>query len=258
MKNLNDEKLDRITKEAIHSELENSPVPPMSSEESWQQIHHRLSKQRSGSTKSRYFKNKFVFAAAAIFLIASLVFALPQSGVAYSKLTEVFHNIQGSVVQLFTKVGDKGPASERPPSSDEYVIIEDSEMITKQLNLEEARQETAFTITLPKFVPEEFVLESVTVMMIKGELSDDILLHYEGDQRKFTINQKQVGDSFSSGVTVDNDDTQVESIVINDYQAQLLLFKNDVSELFWVTQSFYFSIRGELAKEEIVEIANSL
>ncbi len=60
------------------------------------------------------------------------------------------------------------------------------------------------------------------------------------------------------GVTVNNEDTRVSELKLNDWEASLLQFKDGSLELFWLTSTRYNSIKGKLTVDEAKMIALSL
>lgn len=248
--------LDILIKKAIQNEMKSSP-PPMPANRAWEQLESRLNGQQSSYNRTPFYKNKFIYAVAIIF-ISLIVFISPQTSGAYSKFIEVFQRVQENVTQLFIKVEDNNSSGSNVSPEDEMYIVEEPEMVSLELSIEEAQQETAFFIKQPKFVPEGYVLKNVTIL--KGEIgqSNDVYLNYEGEEGSFEINQKLLEESFSGGVTINNDDAQIDTIDLQGQSANLLHYENGFLELIWVTDSHYNSISGMLSKDEIVKIAKSL
>lgn len=258
MKHLKDEHIDEFIQEALHHEIENIPSPPISADDAWMKLRSKLNEQRPTPNHS-IFRKKIIYSVAILFIVSLIVFS-PQGSEAYSKVIEIFQKVQGNVIQLFGKVGDNDPTNGDAPSSesDDIMIINESEILTIQLDLEGARQATDFMINIPKVVPEGFFLKDVTVFKRADEQSKDIILNYEGKGRSFNVIQKPVEDSLSFGVTANNDEVQVESIEINGNPANLLQHDNGFLELIWVTGSHYYSISGVISQDEIIEIAKSI
>ena len=255
MTQLNGKDADLLIKKAIRNEMENSP-PPLPTDEAWKQLEAKLKDQQPSSSHSPFLKSKLFYAVAIIF-ISLIILLSPQSSSAYSTFVEVFQKVQENVTQLFIKVEGDSPSGDKLPSTDDIYIIDD-EMISRELSLEDAQEGTAFIIKQPKIVPEGYTLKNVTIFKSDNEKSDDITLNYEGSEGYFNMNQKLFGESFSAGITVDNEDAQIDSIDIHGRSANLLQYKDDFLELIWVTEDHYYSISGTLSKEEIVEIAKSM
>lgn len=251
-----DKEVDLLIKRVIQGEMENSP-PPISTDKAWEQLNMKLNNRQSRFKPSRLYKNKLFYAVAIIFI--SLVIILsPQTSSAYHTIVEVFQKVQENVTQLFIKVEDKSPENEDAPIIDDMYIIDEDELISLELDLEEAQRETVFSIKQPKVVPEEYTLKNVTVFKGENAKSEDITLNYEGNEGNFNINQKLFEESFSAGVTIDNNDTQIESVDIHEHSGSLLQYKNGFLELIWVTESHYYSISGPLSKDQIIKIATSM
>lgn len=252
----NNNEIDLLIKEVIQSEIENIP-PPMPVNKAWEQLETKLNAQQSYSKRLPFYKYK-MFYAVAIILISLIIFISPQTSGAYSKLVEVFQNVQENVTQLFIKVSDKAPSGEELSLSDDIYMIEEPEMVSYEMSIEDAQQETSFIIKQPKFVPEGYILENVTVFKSQIELSNEIFLNYSGKKGNFDINQKLLEESFSGGVTINNDDAQIDSVDIQGLSASLLQYHSGFLELIWVTESHYYSISGTLSRDEIIEIAESM
>ncbi len=244
-----------LIKKVIQNEMENSP-PPMPVNKAWEQLESRLNGQQPSYNRTPFYKSKLFYAVAIIF-ISLIIFLSPQNSDAYSKLVQVFQNVQENVTQLFIKVGDNGPLDNEMEPMDDTFIIED-DIMSIELSLKDAQEETLFTIKEPKIVPEGYTLEDVTIFKSGNEKSEDIILNYEASNGSFKINQKLLGETFSAGLTISNDDTQIDTIDIYGSSANLIEYKDESLELVWVTEEYYYSISGVLSKEELIKIAQSL
>lgn len=252
----NSEDFDRLIKKSIQFEMENSP-PPLSTDKAWEQLNARLNNRQPSFKRSRFFTSKLFYAVAIIFI--SLVIILsPQSSSAYNTLVEVFQKVQENVTQLFIKVGDDSPLNEGLSPIDDMGMIDETAKNTLKLDLADAQKETVFSIKQPKFVPEEYILKDVIVLKNGDRKSGNISLYYEGNEASFRIDQKLLVESFSAGVTIDNDDYQIESVDIHGDSASLLYHKSGLLELVWANESHYYMISGMLSKDEIIKIAKSM
>jgi hypothetical protein len=257
MKHRDNKSFDQLIKESVHEEF-NSINSPISSEEAWEIfVKSRNQKRQNNNVKRRIFlPKKFVYLASSILIFIGLIWA-PQSGAAFSKLTEIFNKVQDNVVQLFVKVGSS-TESEDGPDSNEVIFNEGSGVISKQMSLEEAQKATLFTILVPKSVPSEFDLKNVIVIKKSDEKSNEIYLNYVGGKKEFKIREMVVGDEFGLGATFDQEDTEVAEVNINGHPATLLKYKKNYTGLVWITQNFYYSIEGNLTEKEIFLIAESM
>lgn len=257
---MTDRDIDQWIKDAIREEIRNSPPPPLTTEKAWEQLNERLNENnhyKNTKEKWLFYKSKLFYAAC---LLAVMIFVLskPDNGAAFAKLTEMFNKVQGSIVQLFINVGNPPEQDENAPTSEELVVIEGSEIISEKMSLEEAQKLMAFTIKIPENIPDGFALDSVTVTKRKNQLSKEIYLNYQGNQRLFLIHEKMIDDSFGASVMADQEDTKIEEVNIYGQQASLLTYKNGTLELIWATPNYYLSIFGKLSREEIFNIAKSI
>ncbi|WP_018131125.1 DUF4367 domain-containing protein [Effusibacillus pohliae] len=254
--------LDSLLQELVQEEIRADTPPPVPVSEAWEQVRSRL--YGTGRMSGAMFpgRKKAVYAAAVLLALFAATAWLPQQGFAFARLSDIFHRIEGSVVQLFIRSGDPQPKQADTPPDDPSAanarIIEGSEIQSLHMSLEQARQAAGFPIRLPQQVPAEFTLKDVTVLKKRTEKSQEIYLNYAGSQRRFHINEKMTGPQFGAGAFVDRDDTKVEDVTVHGQKAVLLTYKNGVTELIWVTQDTYFSIEGNLTKQEILQIAESL
>jgi hypothetical protein len=253
---LKDKDSDLLIKRAIQSEMKSSP-PPLPIDEAWKQLETKLNEQRPSPSRSPFYKSKLFYAVAILFISLIILFS-PQSSGAYSTIVEVFQKVQENVTQLFIKVEDDiGPPSDEVPPPDD-MFVTDGDMISLELSFEDAQDETQFIIKQPKVVPKGYTLKNVTVFKSKNKESKDITLNYEASEGNFNINQRLLGESYSAGVTIDNDDAQIDTIDIYGQSGSLLQHKDHLLELIWVSGDHHYSISGTLLKEEIIEIAKSM
>lgn len=252
--------LDQLIKEAIHEEIEQTPTPMYSVGEAWEKLEE--ARKKHPVRQPRSFKNVWMYAVSIFVILASVALFSTSQGLASPTLTQFLQQVQGKMGHLFLKVGQDTGFGDPPQTggSEEDSVIVESEFESVQMSLQEARQETAFPIVLPTYIPKAYHLENVTVMKGEDELSTDILLHYEGaDEEGFVINQQAIGEAFGMGMVFDNEDTQIENIIVNGEQAQLLTIQDDLRELLWVKGGqMYYSISGNLSKQEIIEVAESM
>ncbi|KRG14426.1 hypothetical protein ACA29_06135 [Lederbergia galactosidilytica] len=118
-------------------------------------------------------------------------------GFASPTLTQFFQKVQGKMVHLFVKVGEDTGFSDPPQgsgmNSEAGPVVVESEVVSLQMDLQEAQRETTFPILVPTYIPKAYHFENVTVMKGEQELSREIYLHYEGDDGGFLIDQQVAG-----------------------------------------------------------------
>ncbi|OIJ18889.1 hypothetical protein BKP45_15280 [Anaerobacillus alkalidiazotrophicus] len=243
--------LDELIQESIREEIDHTPQPPISTSKAWEQLQQR----RNMKKKLKNNHNKLIYIAAAAFILITLSFAAPKSGSAFFNFTEFFHRIQDSVVQLFIKVEDTNDDL-NAPSFEGYEII-DQDLFIDTISLEEAKEVTSFQIIIPSYLPENYILKDVTVLRLGDQKSDDIILNYQLNDIEFKINIKYTGGNFGFGSTFSEKDTTIEDVMIKNHPATLIL-SNHENTLIWTNQDFFFSIEGNLLREEMIKIAESM
>jgi hypothetical protein len=181
----------------------------------------------------------------------------PVNSAAFGKLTEIFQQVQGAFVQLFIRV-DTPHENDSVPDQD-YTVMDETRINSINMSLEDAQKNTLFDIKIPTYLPEGFELESVVVIKRDNQKSEEIYLQYEDDERSFIINEKIISDSIGVSIISDQDDTLYEEITIKDQPANLIYYKDGNLNLVWVISNYYYiDIKGQLTKDEIIKIANSM
>lgn len=242
---------DRLIKDALKEEYEEIK-PTLSSNEAWE-----LFTKKKRKSSSYIPKKRFIYLAACIAVFLTIFFITPQSGYAFNKVFDFFHTIQGNVMQLFI-TSNNDINEKNSPSDEEFALVEDSEIISESMTLDEAQKITAFPILTPKWLPGETDLQDVTVIReVNGE-SEEIYLNYNGDETQFQIRELTAAASFGFGAALDQEDAVLEEVMIHSYQGNLLTFKNDSTQLLWITEDHFLSIEGNLTKEQIMEVAESM
>ncbi|WP_226035475.1 DUF4367 domain-containing protein [Aquibacillus saliphilus] len=250
---------DEIYREIVRDELKNTPTPPLSVDEAWSRFSNVRNQQPQKRNINFHSYSKWIGIACVLLIISSLLLLSPGNGSAFSKVTDIFQKAQGKVVNLFFSSDVNQEDQQDTPSSEDFIIVENSTFDSEQVSLEDAKTIATFPVRIPKDIPSPFSLKDVTILKKKNsEGSNEIVLNYSGNEREFIINEKFEEGSFGSGVTADSDDTQVEQISLNGKEASFLNYKNGTTRLIWLDQSYYFSISGQLSKEEIINVAKSL
>lgn len=252
MANGRQQNLDRLIRKVLDEKMTEFPPPRLSSAEAWRKMENQH-QEASRAPKKNRFPKKVTLAVASIFMVLIAV-AYPQEGGAYNRWSEILHKVQGSVVQVF---GGSGEYTDTADSTTGIFVIEDSEPIFGNTDLEEAQKVMNFIIKIPT-VPAGFQLENVIVAREGDQMSNEVYLNYVSSEREFIVAEKKLGGQYAFGGAADSDDTIVEEILINGQTANILSFKDGVRRITWLTQSNNFYIEGKLTKEEIIRIAESM
>ncbi|HEY4552229.1 MAG TPA: DUF4367 domain-containing protein [Bacillaceae bacterium] len=244
--------LDSFLREALEEKMAESPPPLLTMEEAWKKI--RKPKKKAG----RYYGLSILAAASVCILFFSIW--SPGGGAADGRLVQILHTVQGSVLQFFggTEAKPLPKGGETPPTDEGFAVIEDSEAVSERMSLEEAQKVTDFAIKIPKSVPSDARLDHVAVTRQAGEKSREIYLHYMRGGTPFTFTQMSASDQFGFGGAADGDDTKIEDVLISGQKGILIVFKNGHVQLIWMTQTHYYSIEGDVTKEEAMQMANSM
>jgi len=254
------EEFERLIKEVVHDEIEESSSPLLSSSDSWERIQNELKRSSSQKKVIKNSVNKAIIylTSAAIFILVLSIILTPQKGTAFNTITDMFNKAQNSVNHLFVKLSNENMVEMNDSPSNEFSIVEESEIVSKSMSLEEATKFTKFSIRTPRELPTGYILIDATVILENGETSNEISLNYENEKNGFKIWERAINEEYGLGNIVDSEDTKLEEISIKGRDATLLLYKNNVSKLIWTDQNLLFVIEGQLTKEEILLIANGL
>jgi hypothetical protein len=250
--------LDELIRDAVRAEMENSPGPSLTSAQAWEQLNKHLQQRKKENSKNMswpIFKSKFVYIAS-IAIVVFMVLWNPVNSAAFGKLTEIIQQVQGAFVQLFVRVDV--PQDGTTPSED-YILFDQSKINSEIMSLEEAQKNTSFDIRVPSYIPAGYQLNSVIVIKRENQKSDEIYLQFENDNSSFLISEKIIKDSSGTAVVADYEDTIREQMIINNQLANLVTYKDGTIELIWVVSDYYYyEIKGQLSRDEIIAIAESL
>ncbi|MFJ7934021.1 DUF4367 domain-containing protein [Sporosarcina sp. NPDC096371] len=252
MSNKKKQNLDQLIRESLEEDMMEFPPPTLSSTEAWERMETARREIRQSSRGKRLPK-KAILAVASIFMVLGVA-AYPQEGGAHSRWSEIFHQVQGSVVQVF---GGSGEPIDNPSEESGFFVIEDSEPVMREMDLREAQKVADFTIHVP-VVPSGFRLDKVMVMQEGEQMSNEVYLHYVKGKSEFIVAEKKLNGQYAFGAAADSEDTEVEEVSINGQTANILSFKDGVRRITWMTQTSYLYIEGKLTKKEIVEMAQSM
>jgi len=247
--------LDELIREVLDEKMNDCPTPSLTASEAWNQIQKQMDGKRETAHPLRAYRKHMLIAASLLFIL--IFAATPQSSGAFNQLTDIFHTVQGNVVYLFGK-SDGGSKEGEPGEGEGFEVIEGSEIVSKQMSLEEAKNAAHFPILTPKNLSNEFKLEEVTVMDGYEQKVEAIYLNYVGPDKGFILTEMPLEHQFGFGSAMDKDDVTIEEIHIKGQKGSLVIYKNGDAQLIWMTQSHYFSIEGNLSKDEIIAIAKSI
>ncbi|MFT0139772.1 DUF4367 domain-containing protein [Alcanivoracaceae bacterium MT1] len=254
MNEYNNNKKEDFIKQLVNEKFSSSQNPMIPPDKAWKRIESELKGKKDRFTPAH---KKIIAIATIIFLVTTSYFLFPKNSVAFSKLTDVFHSVQGTFVQVFMKIDDGNTEEINVTSNEDFKVIDDSEITMEDMALEDAKRISSFPIRMPSYIPDKYSLKDVTVLR-KKELTNSIFLNYEAPNKIFKIHQMQVNTQLGAG-GIHSNENAIEKVKINNiYDGTLIIQSNGTSKLVWVTQDMFISIEGELTKEEILTIASSL
>lgn len=108
------------------------------------QLSKRLNEnhQHQDTKKKRFFYTLKPYYTACIIIALMLMFWKPDNVSSFAKLTEMFHKVQSTIVQLFVNVGNLPGKDENTPTYEDFVIIEGSEITSEKMSLEGVQKQT--------------------------------------------------------------------------------------------------------------------
>lgn len=253
---------ERLFKDAVKKNYNQTPEPPISKEVMWERINKELiEKQSSNGFPS--FINKKVLSVASVFfilIISSLFFQL-KDGEAFGWFTDYFVAEQGSSTKVTNQLSDEPIETEDIPPVPSPDDIESKELIPieESTSFEEAKETVTFSLLKPSFVPDDYTLTDVTVITFNDHPQEEVMLTYKSGEDVFTIGQKPIiGEQFSGNITVNNEETVVSTIDINGQEATYFGFSDGDAQLVWMRMRTFISIEGPLSQDEMIKIASSL
>ncbi|WP_449537689.1 DUF4367 domain-containing protein [Ferdinandcohnia sp. Marseille-Q9671] len=250
MKNLESLEQDTL-KDSIKSEYENAPLPPSSKEDTWLKIQQGFA---SSQKKKKMSKPSLLAASLFVtFILGTLVFENSQ-GDAFGWITKYFQKDNGTITQIEDSISQGEANSPTLPPPD---TLQEIGTLTKEeiMSLSEAQEIADFHIVTPSELPDGYELLHVTVVYGENETSNDIMLNYNN---QLTIQQINTVGDMGNALTVDNEDTNVQTVNVNGEKATLLTFKDDTTRLSFNYLKTKIIISGSLSEEELLSLAKSM
>lgn len=257
--------LDNLILEAIEDELANTPAPPLSKKEAWEQIRSQLSQpQNTITNKSKLILRRIgkITAAACLMMtviIASLSFA--KDGSAFSWFSKYLVSVKGSVTTIFVSSTDeasKNRTNNPPPPVVTEVEVDESLVYNDQMSLSDAQAATDFKIVVPEIIPDGYTLSYVNVIFSGNKKSREVELIYENETSQFSIIEYKLTGMYSSSTGFDNEDTHMKEMIIKGERGTYLLFKNGANMLMWSNADYQFRVKSRLQEEELIKMVQSM
>lgn len=247
--------LDQLIENALKNNKDTIPSPPISKVDTWKIIEHRLMAEQKRNKKLS--KGPGIWVASVLLLILVVTFLHPQNASAFSWFTKYFTIIQGKVTHLMGSNGQSPASGELPPPKQGFSVVNHHEHY-ERMSLEDAKKQTNFQILIPKYIPKGFTLKDVTVIVYADKKSNDIELNFQNGDDTISLKELFVEHQLGFGMSIDNDDTKIKEVEINNTKGKLLIFKNNLVQLIWDAPRYHFEAKGKITEEEIIKIAQSI
>lgn len=242
------DKIDEIIKTA----MEDMKVPPSPPEEFLNRLNKTCHERRKKPVAARL---KTLFAAAAVILlvIAATNSFILRDATAVGNVISKFFNVEGEgsinniVFEFFHK-----------PKNEQDEIREITTIQPVTIPLEEAQAKVPFKILLPLYLPDGFYLDKVTLEEVHFP-SYIVTLYYKNSKGEvLSICEENIIGETGRGYMYDKDDTVIEEVSINGSTATVANLKDKYVRLFWLNQSIFIEILGQVTKEEAIKVAENL
>ena len=193
-----------------------------------------------------------VFAACALIAIISwTMINYPSPVLAFaSKIIKSIEVITGNSFRIHTKV-----VSDDNRKGNDYSFgrnIDDP-------RIGEAQKKMHFMVLIPQYVPDGFKLNNVDVLNKDNQKEVITFLYVKSKSESFEIMQENRPGNADDTLNIQKyDDTIIEHIKINGIQCTLVSYDKTQNKLLWSSDGIGYKIDGNISKEEIIKIAESM
>lgn len=118
-------------------------------------------------------------------------------------------------------------------------------------------QSVPYKIFLPIDYLNKYQLETCDVQKF-GDSIDVTLGLVAGDSYKVEIQQTNITQGFSDGLSFDNEDAVYKKVRINGQEATLVIYKKQIVSLTWIDADIYISMYGNVTEDEMLILASSM
>jgi hypothetical protein len=176
-------------------------------------------------------------------VLLSLLFPVQARAIS-SKSLEFFKSfIVGKVQTVATDFANKSSADKNINSLSPDII--------------EKTQTVPFKILLPIDYLDEYQISSFTTDKL-GDSTDVAIKLAASDNRKVTIQQTNITQGFSQGLSFDNEDAVLKKIRINGQEATLIIYKEQFVSLTWIDGDVFVSMDGNIGEDEMLQLGSSM
>lgn len=121
----------------------------------------------------------------------------------------------------------------------------------------EKLQSVPYKIFLPIDYLNQYQIDTFDVQKL-GDSTDVTLDLAAGDGHKVTIQQTNITQGFSEGLSFDSEDAIYKKVRINGQEATLVIYKKQIVSLTWIDMDIYISMYGNVTEDEMLLLASSM
>ena len=247
--------LDSFIKEIVNEMMDEISCPPK--EEIWENIKNQLRTERKKTRRKHLITvlRPTIVACAYIILLAALLLHLHVPVLSYAnKIIRSLVVINDDTIKIYKKVVDVDE------DTSDFLFGRDIE----DPRIGEAQKAIHFRLSLPEYVPQGFILDSVDVLnkYEKRETVTFLYLNSENNENEcFDILQQSYPIYADVTISINTENAnKIERFSTNGIEYTLLRYEHEheLYGLFWDSDNIWYSISGSITRDDIIKIANSL
>jgi len=236
------DKIDNLITRAIEANINEGLSKEINLDEEWVKFKRKYFPQ-----KSYIHLYKSIAIMIPVLLGVGILFSLlfpVQAKAISSKSLEFFKSFMvGKVQTVGTDYANKSSADKSINSLSPEII--------------EKIQSVPFKILLPIDYLDEYHINSLTVEKL-GDSTDVVIKLAANDNRKVTVQQTNITQGFSQGLSFDNEDAVLKKVRINGQEATLITYKKQAVSLTWIDGDVFVSMDGNISEDEMLQLGSSM
>lgn len=244
---------DSFIKELVEERIYEMPRPPK--EEVWGQLIAQLRQERRKERKMKILKQlRPVFTACMVIVFLIVLYISPNTHVAAftNKIIKSIVEITQDTFKIHKKVDFAADGKA------DYLFGRDIE----DPRIGEAQKKVHFRLFIPEYIPKEFKLNSVDVLNTNEKKETVTFLYIDSDSNQkdcFEIIQRSYSDGASVTMNIGKDEnTKIENLDIDGVEYTLVGYEKNLNGLLWDNGNIGCEIRGNISRDDIIEIAKSM
>ena len=260
-----EDKFERSLREAVREEVNQYQFD--NSETLWKNIETKLNSHDDNQKNQDKFINRIqkrhIKTAVAVVLIFAFILGFSSTKIGEATIFgSIFRNLLntslGDSIRNISFSGSKQQPEEDIINNidpDEVIVIDTPQVGFEKVSLSELKNK----VSQPFFIPENTLSSVLTEVLYEG-ISEEychIMLNYEGDT-DFSLLQEKIPDNTQMATGYDEDDT--DFFIIRDSGIEYMVFmgRYNMIRMKWFDKGYFFTLYGNLTKDQAVDIAKSL